>query len=232
MPSTRRLGLVDGQTRGLNMLRARTVATSLTRSIAPLEAAARSMPKMITMLTICKPIAAPHTAFKVPSSDCSLGCGRSRFPGLTSHRTPCKCGGATPTFKQVRAKEITSGTLNSLAFNSANTAGNLIVVYLAWTNTNSVSLTDTRGNVYTQCGSRTTWARTQTEARRCSTRRTSPEAPTRSSDFRDCHLIVADMYIHEYSGIDKANPFDVNAVNKGTTATMNSGSATTTKRTT
>ena len=36
------------------------------------------------------------------------------------------------------------------------------------------------------------------------------------------------MYIHEYSGIDKADPLDVSAVNKGTTAAMNSGSATTT----
>ncbi len=70
---------------------------------------------------------------------------------------PPASAAATPTFKQVRAKEITSGTLNSLAFNSANTAGNLIVVYLMWTNTNSVSVTDTRGNVYTSVGSRTTW---------------------------------------------------------------------------
>ncbi len=35
------------------------------------------------------------------------------------------------------------------------------------------------------------------------------------------------MYIHEYSGIDKADPLDVSAVNKGTAAAMNSGSATT-----
>ncbi len=66
---------------------------------------------------------------------------------------PSASAAATPTFKQVRAKEITSGTLNSLAFNSANTAGNLIVVYLVWTNSGSVSVTDTRGNVYTSVGS-------------------------------------------------------------------------------
>jgi hypothetical protein len=35
---------------------------------------------------------------------------------------------ATSSFVQGRAKEITSGATNSLAFNSANTAGNLIVV--------------------------------------------------------------------------------------------------------
>jgi tryptophan-rich sensory protein len=70
--------------------------------------------------------------------------------------SPASAAAATPAIKQVRAKEITSGTLNSLDFKSANTAGNLIVVYLAWTNTNSVSVTDTRGNVYTSVGNRTT----------------------------------------------------------------------------
>jgi hypothetical protein len=55
---------------------------------------------------------------------------------------------ATSTFVQGRAKEITSGTTNSLAFNGANTAGNLIVVYVVWGNTGSVSLSDSDGNAY------------------------------------------------------------------------------------
>jgi hypothetical protein len=41
---------------------------------------------------------------------------------------------ATPTFVQSRANEVTSGSTNSLAFSSANTAGNLIVVYVLWSN--------------------------------------------------------------------------------------------------
>jgi hypothetical protein len=55
---------------------------------------------------------------------------------------------ATPTFVQARAKEINSGTVNSLAFNSANSAGNLVVVYVLWNNTGSVTLSDNRGNSY------------------------------------------------------------------------------------
>ena len=55
---------------------------------------------------------------------------------------------ASPAFVQARAKEVTSGTTNSLAFSSANGAGNLIVVYVVWSNTGSVSLADTRGNAY------------------------------------------------------------------------------------
>jgi len=34
-----------------------------------------------------------------------------------------------PTFVQVAASRITSGTVNTRAFSSANTAGDLIVVY-------------------------------------------------------------------------------------------------------
>ena len=57
---------------------------------------------------------------------------------------------ATPTFKQVRAKRVTNGAVNSLAFSSANTAGNLIVVYVSWSNTGSVALSDSRGNTYSE----------------------------------------------------------------------------------
>ena len=140
-----------------------------------------------------------------------------------------RAAAATPTFKQVRAAEITSGTLNSLAFSSANTAGNLIVVYLTWTNTNSVSVTDTRGNVYTNVGTRTTWGASSNESSQVFyAKNIAGGANTVRATFATAITSWADMYIHEYSGIDKADPVDVSAVDKGTTAAMNSGSATTT----
>ena len=64
---------------------------------------------------------------------------------------------ATPTFVQARAKEINSGTVNSLAFNSANTAHNLVVVYVLWNNTGSVAVSDNRGNSYAAATTRTAW---------------------------------------------------------------------------
>src|SRR5690242_3682002 len=64
---------------------------------------------------------------------------------------------ATPQFVQVGAKEIASGTTNSLAFSSGNTAGNLIVVYAIWSNTNSASVSDSGGNAYAAATTRTTW---------------------------------------------------------------------------
>ncbi len=140
---------------------------------------------------------------------------------------PSASAAATPTFKQVRAKEITSGTLNSLAFNSANTAGNLIVVYLVWTNSGSVSVTDTRGNVYTSVGSPHDVGELNNSSQVFYAKNVAGGSNTVRASFATAISSSADMYIHEYSGIDKADPLDANAVNKGTTAAMNSGSATT-----
>ena len=87
---------------------------------------------------------------------------------------------ATPTFVQGRAKEITSGTTNSLAFNSANTAGNLIVVYVAWGNTGAVTLSDSSGNAYAAVAPARAGATAMPGARRSSTQETSPAARIRS----------------------------------------------------
>ena len=51
---------------------------------------------------------------------------------------------------------MTSGTTASLAFSKANTAGNLIVVYVVWDNPGTVKVSDTRGNTYTAATARQT----------------------------------------------------------------------------
>ena len=150
--------------------------------------------------------------------------------GLPLIASPASAATATPTFKQVRAKEITSGTLNSLAFNSANTAGNLIVVYLAWTNTDSVvGHRHSRQRPYAVSEARKTWgANSNTSSQVFYAKNIAGGSNTVRATFATAITSWGDMYIHEYSGIDKADPLDVSAVNKGTTAAMNSGSATTT----
>ena len=50
-----------------------------------------------------------------------------------------------------------SGTTASVAFPSANSAGNLIVVYVVWDNPGAVTLSDTSGNTYTAGTARQTW---------------------------------------------------------------------------
>src|SRR6187200_772359 len=65
---------------------------------------------------------------------------------------------AAPAFVQTAAHEVNSGTSDAVTFDSANAAGNLVVVYVIWNNTNAVTLTDSRANAYVSAAGRTTWA--------------------------------------------------------------------------
>ena len=68
-----------------------------------------------------------------------------------------RASAAGPAFVQGGDTLVTSGTTASLAFNHANTAGDLIAVYLLWDNVGNVTLSDSRGNTYTAATARTTW---------------------------------------------------------------------------
>jgi glucose/arabinose dehydrogenase len=134
----------------------------------------------------------------------------------------------TPQFVQVRANEVTSGTVNSLAFSSANTAGNLIVAYVIWSNTNSVSLSDSRGNAYASAVARTTWGTNSSwSAQVFYARNVAGGSNTVTATFATAITSFAALYIHEYAGIDKANPLDVSKAAIGTSKAMSSGSVTT-----
>jgi glucose/arabinose dehydrogenase/PKD repeat protein len=134
---------------------------------------------------------------------------------------------ATPTFVQVRAREIKSGTTNGVAFNSANTAGNLIVVYAIWSNTGSATVSDSRGNTYATAAARTTWSGTSS-AQVFYARNVAAGANTVTVTHATAVNSYSAVYIHEYSGIDKVNPVDVTRSVSGTGSAMNSGSLTTT----
>ena len=62
-----------------------------------------------------------------------------------------------PAFVQGGNTQVVSGTTASLAFPGANTAGNLIVAYVMWDNTGTVTVSDTKGNTYTAGTARQTW---------------------------------------------------------------------------
>jgi Bacterial Ig domain len=144
---------------------------------------------------------------------------------------PSSAAAATATFEQVNEKEITSGTDISQDFTSPNKPGNLIIVYLAWNNKDKVkTVEDTNHNLYTSVevdpmpwgfdskrGSQVFYAKN-----------INGGANTVKATFTTAITSRADMYIHEYSGIDKVNPLDVSHVNAGVMAPMTSGPATTT----
>jgi glucose/arabinose dehydrogenase/PKD repeat protein len=135
---------------------------------------------------------------------------------------------ATPGYVQSQANEIKSGTLNSVAFQNANAAGNLIVVYVVWNNTSPVTVTDTAGNAYASAAPAARWNNNAWSSQVFYAKNVAAGANTVRATFGSAITSFGDVYIHEYSGMDKVNPLDVSSAATGSTTAMNSGSATTT----
>ena len=76
---------------------------------------------------------------------------------LSAAADPRPASAAAPSFVQMQAREIRVGKTNSVSFTNANTAGNLIVVSVFWSNTGAVTLTDSRGNTYASAAVRRSW---------------------------------------------------------------------------
>ncbi|MFA6105309.1 MAG: hypothetical protein WC725_01770 [Patescibacteria group bacterium] len=135
---------------------------------------------------------------------------------------------ATPAFVQVNAKEVISSTTNRLTFKKANIAGNTIVVYVAWTNTGTTTITDNRGNVYQSAGSAVRWNGGAWSSQIFYANNIAAGTSTVTAAFSQAISGFADLYIHEYSGLDPVSPLDKTVSAFGTSSAMNSGSATTT----
>ena len=132
---------------------------------------------------------------------------------------------ATPAHVQSRAQEITSGTANNLAFSANNTAGNLIVVYALWSNTQPVTLTDTAGNSYLPAAPATKWNNSAWSSQVFYAKSVAGGANTVRATFAQSISSFGILYIHEYSGVDTANPLDASAAAIGSSQAMDSGSA-------
>ncbi len=128
---------------------------------------------------------------------------------------------------QAASNEVGSGTTNRKAFASANTAGDLIVAFVIWNNSGTVSVGDTRGNTYVAATARTSWG-TGWSAQTFYARNISGGANTVTATFGTAISGWGVLYLHEYSGLDTTAPLDVTASAAGTTAAMSSGAATTT----
>ena len=143
---------------------------------------------------------------------------------------PPASAASTPAFVQARANEVGSGTTNSLAFTTPNTAGNLIVVYAIWSNAGTATVTDSRGNAFVSAAPRTTWG-TNWSSQVFVAKNIAGGANTVTATFATAINACAVIYIHEYSGLDKANPVDVTKSATGSASAMSSGAVTTTNAT-
>ena len=139
---------------------------------------------------------------------------------------PSHAYAASPAFVQGRATQVTSGTTASLAFSKANTAGNLIVVYVVWDNSGTVTVSDTRGDTYTAATARQTWGNNWS-AQVFYAPDIVGGSNTVKATFGTAITSFGLVYLHEYSGLATALPVDVSASAAGTSASMSSGAVTT-----
>ncbi len=128
---------------------------------------------------------------------------------------------------QDKAKQVTSGTVNALAFANANASGNLIVVYVVWGNTGAVSLSDARANTYTSATGRTTWGNNWS-SQVFYAKSIAAGTNTVTATFATTINSFALIYIHEYSGVDKVSPVDVSQSATGSGSAMSTGAVVTT----
>ncbi len=147
------------------------------------------------------------------------------FASAASNPRPASA--AVPSFVQAQAREISSGKTNSVTFASANTAGNLIVASVLWSNAGAVTLADSRGNAYASAAARRSWGSNWSE-QTFYARNVAGGANRVTASFATSIKGWGIIYIHEYAGLDKVNPLDVTTGTVGTASAMNSGSVTTT----
>jgi chitodextrinase len=133
----------------------------------------------------------------------------------------------SPAFVQEKDGQVTSGKSISVSFNSANVAGHLIVAYVIWNNTGTVSLSDTRGNVYVSAVGPTTFSGGKSSAQVFYAKNIVAGTNAVKATFSTSVTSYGILYVHEYAGLDTSAPLDVVAGASGTGASMNSGSVTT-----
>jgi len=134
---------------------------------------------------------------------------------------------AAPSIVQLSRNQVTNGSSVSATLDAPTVAGNTIVVYAIWSNTNSVALTDSRGNPYVNVGAPVAWG-SGYSAQVFYASNVAGGADVITASFRTSVNSFGVLYVHEYAGISKTNPVDVTSSAVGTSASLNSGPITTT----
>src|ERR1051326_5865677 len=125
-----------------------------------------------------------------------------------------------PTFVQANFAQVNSGKTVPAVFATANTAGNLIVAYVVWSNTGAVSVSDSRGNVYTSAVGPTAWSN-GASAQVFYARNIAAGTNTVTATFASAVNPFGLLYVHEYAGVDPTLPLDVARAATGTSGSLN-----------
>ena len=132
-----------------------------------------------------------------------------------------------PSLVQVNQNQISSGASTSVTFNTPTLAGNTIVVYVIWSNAGSISVTDSRGDTFANVSAPVSWGNGYS-AQIFYAPKIVGGTDTVTATFRTSVATFGVVYVHEYAGISAINPIDVTTSASGSSALLNSGTATTT----
>jgi hypothetical protein len=135
--------------------------------------------------------------------------------------------GGSISLIQLTQNEVSKGKSVSVSFDAPTKSGNTIVAYVIWNNPGSVYLTDSQGNVYAKPRNPTSWG-SGNNAEVLYASNIAGGADTITATFQSPVSAFGVLYVHEFAGINTANPVDVSAASSGNSATLNSGFATTT----
>ena len=139
---------------------------------------------------------------------------------------------AAISFRQVNAAiPQTPQTTVAVTYTAAQTAGNLNVVVVGWSDSTAIvnSLADSKGNVYTRAVGPTVLSGTASQSIYYAKNIVAAAANTNTVTVQfSMAAAYPDIRILEYSGLETTNPVDVTAAATGTNASSNSGAVTTT----
>jgi len=128
---------------------------------------------------------------------------------------------------QTSAANAGGGT-NVVTFSAPTTSGDLIVAEVDWSDGSSfLSLTDSQGNAYTQIGTEQHSASIGIRSRLYYARNIRGGTDTVTAIVSGTPQ-YHELYLHEYSGLDRTAPFDGFSVNVGNGQTFTSNPVTTT----
>jgi chitodextrinase len=163
-------------------------------------------------------------AYTVAAFDSSGNVSAQSQPLLV---TTAAAAATAPTLIQINQNQISSGTSTPVTLNTPTVAGHTIVAYVIWNNTGMVALSDSRGNAFTSASGPVSWGSGYSAQVFYGTVVVGG-TDTVTATFRTAVSSFGVVYVHEYAGISTVNPVDVTASASGSSATLNSGAATTT----
>jgi hypothetical protein len=131
-------------------------------------------------------------------------------------------------FVQAAAQRVSSGSSSSASFADGNRAGDLIVVYVLWSNTDDVTITDTRGNTYRPAGTPTTWNGGRARAAVFYAANTAGGPNVVTASFDTPITTFGIVYAHEYANVATSDPLEGVTAATGTTTAISSTPLTTT----